>query len=67
MSCHVFFVVFLCCFTPGLSPHELKAACGGKVLLDGVMDPLDQHAAYVGPFQQVRHGGAVPEWINSPA
>lgn len=27
--------------TPALPPHELQAAGGGKVLFDGVVNPLD--------------------------
>lgn len=53
--------------TPGLPPHELQAACGSKVFLDGVVDPLDEHAGQIGPLEQVRHGGAVTEGVYRPA
>lgn len=53
--------------TPGLPPHELQAACGGKVFLDGVVHPLDEHAGQVGLLEQVRHGGAVTEGVYRPA
>lgn len=52
--------------TPGLPPHELQAAAGGEVLLDGVVDPLDEHAGQVGPFQQVGHGGTVAKGVHRP-
>lgn len=53
--------------TPGLPPHELQAAGGGEVLLDGVVHSLDQHAGQVGSLQQVGHGGAVAEGVHGPA
>lgn len=53
--------------TPGLPPHELQAACGGKLFLDGVVHPLDEHAGQIGLLEQVRHGGAVTEGVDRPA
>ena len=53
--------------TPGLPPHELQAVAGGKVLLDGVVYPLNEHAGQVGTAQQVRHGGAVSKGVHRPA
>lgn len=53
--------------TPGLPPHELQAACGSKMLLDGVVDPLDEHAGQIGPLEQIRHCGAVTEGVYRPA
>lgn len=52
---------------PGLPPHELQAVAGGKVLLDGVVYPLNEHAGQVGTAQQVRHGGAVSKGVHRPA
>jgi hypothetical protein len=40
---------------------------GSKVLLDGIMHPLNQHAGQVGTAQQVRHGGAVSKGVHCPA
>lgn len=53
--------------TPRLSPHELQVLRGSKVLLDGVVHTLDEHARQVGALQQVGHGGAVPKGVNGPA
>lgn len=33
--------------TPSLSPHELQVLCGGKMLFNRVVDPLNQHAGQV--------------------
>ena len=52
--------------TPRLPPHELQTATRGKVFLDGVVHPLDEHAGQVGPLQEVGHGGTVPEGVNRP-
>lgn len=52
--------------TPGLPPHKLQAAGGGKVFLDGVVDPLDEHAGQVGPLQQIGHRSAVPKRVYRP-
>lgn len=53
--------------TPGLPPHELQAACGRKVFLNGVVDPLDEHAGQIGLLEQVRHGGTVTKGVYCPA
>lgn len=52
--------------TPGLPPHELQVARGGKVFFDGVVDPLDEHAGHVGPLEQIGHGGTVAERVYGP-
>lgn len=39
---------------------------GSKVFLDGVVDPLDEHAGQVGPLQQIGHRGAVPKRVYRP-
>lgn len=36
--------------TPRLSPHKLQTSSGCKMLLDGVMHSLNQHAGYIGAF-----------------
>lgn len=53
--------------TPHLPPHELQAVSSSKVLLDGIVHPLNQHAGQVGTAQQVRHGGAVSKGVHCPA
>lgn len=52
--------------TPGLSPHKLQAAGGGKVFFDGVVDPLDKHAGQVGPLQQIGHSSTVAKRVYRP-
>lgn len=58
--------VMLAPLTPGLPPHELQAAGGCKVLFDGVVDPLDEHAGQVGHLEQKRQGGAVTKRVDRP-
>lgn len=53
--------------TPGLPPHKLQAAGGGKVLLDGVVDSLNEHAGQVGSLQQIGHSGTVTKRVYCPA
>lgn len=52
--------------TPGLSPHELQTAGGGKVFLDGVVHPLDEHAGQIRPLEQIWHCGAVAKGVYCP-
>lgn len=52
--------------TPGLPPHKLQAAGGGKVFFDGVVDPLDEHAGQVGPLQQIGHSSTVTKRVYCP-
>lgn len=52
--------------TPGLPPHELQAAGRRKVLFDGVVDPLNEHAGQVGPLEHIGHGGAVTKRVDRP-
>ena len=49
-----------------LPPHELQLRVLGQVFLDGVVNPLDQHAVKVGPLQQVCHGGRVAKRVDGP-
>lgn len=63
---HRTLMVMLAPLTPGLPPHELQAAGGCKVLLDGVVDPLDEHAGQVGPLEHIGHGGAVTKRVDRP-
>lgn len=53
--------------TPGLPPHKLQAAGGGKVFFDGVVDPLDKHAGQVGPLQQIGHSSTVTKGVHRPS
>lgn len=63
---HRTLIVMLAPLTPGLPPHELQAAGGCKVLFDGVVDPLDEHAGQVGPLEHIGHGGAVTKRVDRP-
>lgn len=63
---HKTLVVMLAPLTPGLPPHELQAAGGCKVLFDGVVDPLNEHAGQVGPLEHIGHGGAVTKRVDRP-
>lgn len=59
-------VVMLALLTPGLPPHELQAAGRCKVLFNGVVDPLNEHAGQVGPLEHIGHGGAVTKRVDRP-
>lgn len=52
--------------TPALPPHEFQTPGGRKVLFDGVVDPLDEHAGQVGPLEHIGHGGAVTKGVDCP-
>lgn len=36
------------------------------MFLDGVVDPLDEHAGQVGPLQQIGHGSTVTKRVYRP-
>lgn len=54
-------------FTPALPPCKLQRLLLGKVLFDGVMNPLDNHVLESRPLQNVGHGGRVAKGIHRPA
>lgn len=54
-------------FTPVLPPCKLQRLLLGKVLFDGVMNPLDNHVLESRPLQDVGHGRRVTKWIHRPA
>lgn len=53
--------------TPVLSPEELQGLLGGKVLLDRVVDPLNQHVREACLLQQIGLGGRMSKRVYGPA